>query len=333
MAEHDHQLGAGRRRHRRPHARRPEPVGQHDEPRLRGIDGRDDRPAARPRRTRSRASSSPRRRRPSSPAATSTICARPRKERRAEIAEMVRERQGQLRRLETLGKPVVAAINGAALGGGLEICAGLPPPRRVDDRRSSSASPRSSSACCRARGGVVRTVRMFGIVDALMKLLLQGQRRPARQGAGDGPRRRDRRHARRARARREGVDRGAAGRRADGAAVGRQGLQDPRRHAVEPEARAEPAGVPGEPAQAAQGRELPGAAPHHGRGGRGRAGRLRQRDRDRGPLLRRPGHRPGREEHDPGVLLRPAARSTATAAGRRASSRFRPRRSSCSAPA
>lgn len=27
-----------------------------------------------------------------------------------------------LRRIETLGKPVVAAINGAALGGGYEIC-------------------------------------------------------------------------------------------------------------------------------------------------------------------------------------------------------------------
>ena len=157
-------------------------------------------------------------------------------------------------------------------------------------------------------GGVVRTVRMLGLVDALMQLLLQGQRqRPAKAkelGIVDevvGSRRR-------ARAGGQGVDQGPADRRADGPAVGRQGLQDPRRHPVEPEARAEPAGVPGQPAQAAQGRQLPRAAPHHGRGGRGRAGRLRQRDRDRGPLLRGPGHRPGVQEHDPGVLLRHAAR-------------------------
>ena len=44
-----------------------------------------------------------------------------RKEDAAEVAQTVRELKLQLRRLETLGKPVVAAINGAALGGGMGI--------------------------------------------------------------------------------------------------------------------------------------------------------------------------------------------------------------------
>ncbi len=88
--------------------------------------------------------------------------------------------------------------------------------------------------------------------------------------------------------------------------MGRREVQDPRRHPVDAGAGAEPAGVPGEPAQADQGRQLPGSAPHHGRGRGGCSGRLRQCDRDRGPLLRRPGHESGGEEHDPGVLLRPA---------------------------
>ncbi len=124
------------------------------------------------------------------------------------------------------------------------------------------------------------------------------------EGQGARHRRRDRRDAGRAGSRREGVDRGEP---RGCPAVGREGLQDPRRHTVEPEARAEPAGVPGQPAQAAQGRVLPGAAPHHGRRGRGRTGRLRHRAGDRGALLRRPRDRPDLEEHDPGVLLRPAA--------------------------
>src|SRR5256885_16763277 len=40
----------------------------------------------------------------------------------AEYGDFGRTAKSQLRRLETLGRPVVAAINGTALGGGLEIC-------------------------------------------------------------------------------------------------------------------------------------------------------------------------------------------------------------------
>jgi 3-hydroxyacyl-CoA dehydrogenase / enoyl-CoA hydratase / 3-hydroxybutyryl-CoA epimerase len=92
-----------------------------------------------------------------------------------QLAEMVRAGKQQLRRLETLGKPVVAAINGAALGGGLEICLACHHRVALDDPKVKLGFPEVKLGLLPGAGGVVRSVRMFGIVDALMKLLMQGQ--------------------------------------------------------------------------------------------------------------------------------------------------------------
>jgi 3-hydroxyacyl-CoA dehydrogenase/enoyl-CoA hydratase/3-hydroxybutyryl-CoA epimerase len=92
-----------------------------------------------------------------------------------EVARFVRGNKSVLRRIETLGKPVVAAINGAALGGGLEICLACHHRVAVDDPKVKLGFPEVKLGLLPGAGGVVRTVRMFGIVNALMGLLLQGQ--------------------------------------------------------------------------------------------------------------------------------------------------------------
>jgi 3-hydroxyacyl-CoA dehydrogenase / enoyl-CoA hydratase / 3-hydroxybutyryl-CoA epimerase len=97
------------------------------------------------------------------------------KEQSAEFATGLREIKGQLRRLETLGVPVVAAINGTALGGGLEITLATHHRVIVDDPKVKLGFPEVKLGLLPGGGGVVRSVRMFGIADALMKLLLQGK--------------------------------------------------------------------------------------------------------------------------------------------------------------
>jgi 3-hydroxyacyl-CoA dehydrogenase/enoyl-CoA hydratase/3-hydroxybutyryl-CoA epimerase len=97
------------------------------------------------------------------------------REQAGEFAAGIREVKGQLRRLETLGVPVVAAINGAALGGGLEITLATHHRVMLDDPKAKLGFPEVKLGLLPGAGGVVRTVRMFGIVDALMKLLMQGQ--------------------------------------------------------------------------------------------------------------------------------------------------------------
>ena len=98
------------------------------------------------------------------------------KEQAGQVSAEVRELKAQLRRLETLGVPVVAAINGAALGGGLEICLACHHRIALDDDSVRLGFPEVQLGLLPGAGGVVRTVRMLGIVDALLALLLQGQR-------------------------------------------------------------------------------------------------------------------------------------------------------------
>src|SRR3954463_5390882 len=93
-----------------------------------------------------------------------------------QFAAAIRDGKAVLRRLETLGKPVVAAINGAALGGGFEITLACHHRIVVDDPKAVVGFPEVQLGLLPGAGGVVRTVRMLGIVDALMQLLLQGQR-------------------------------------------------------------------------------------------------------------------------------------------------------------
>ncbi len=98
-----------------------------------------------------------------------------------EIAGFIREAKSRLRRLETLGVPVVAAVNGSALGGGLEITLACHHRVVVDDPKIQLGFPEVQLGLLPGAGGVTRTVRMLGIVNALLQLLLQGQRvRPAK---------------------------------------------------------------------------------------------------------------------------------------------------------
>ncbi|MEU8679420.1 3-hydroxyacyl-CoA dehydrogenase NAD-binding domain-containing protein [Streptomyces sp. NPDC048560] len=86
-----------------------------------------------------------------------------------------------LRVLETLGIPVVAAINGAALGGGYEIALACHHRVVLDSPAARVGLSEVTLGLLPGGGGVTRTVRMFGVADALRKVLLEGtQYGPAR---------------------------------------------------------------------------------------------------------------------------------------------------------
>lgn len=91
----------------------------------------------------------------------------------------IEEVKAAFRKLELSGRPVVAAINGAALGGGWEIC--LAAHRRVciDDPKIELGCPEVSLGLLPGAGGVTKMTRLLGL-QAALPLLAEGKlMRPA----------------------------------------------------------------------------------------------------------------------------------------------------------
>ena len=75
--------------------------------------------------------------------------------------------KGVLRQLETQGKPVVAAINGHALGGGLELALACHARLAIDNPRLKIGQPEVKLGLLPGGGGTVRLPRLVGIQQAL----------------------------------------------------------------------------------------------------------------------------------------------------------------------
>ena len=86
---------------------------------------------------------------------------------RPAVMETVTTVKAQLRKLETLGRPVVAAMNGTALGGGLEI--GLACHHRIglDAPGVVYGLPEVTLGLLPGGGGVTRVTRMLGIMNGV----------------------------------------------------------------------------------------------------------------------------------------------------------------------
>jgi len=93
---------------------------------------------------------------------------------------MVLGLKAQLRRLETLGKPVVAAINGAALGGGWELALACHYRIAIDQPAVKLGLPEVTLGLLPGGGGVVRMVRLLGVEKALPYLVEGKQIGPAK---------------------------------------------------------------------------------------------------------------------------------------------------------
>lgn len=92
-----------------------------------------------------------------------------------ELTRTIDGMKANLRTLETLGVPVVAAMNGTALGGGLEVALAAHHRIATDAKGAKFGLPEVTLGLLPGGGGVTRTVRMLGLQNALMKVLTTGR--------------------------------------------------------------------------------------------------------------------------------------------------------------
>ncbi|MGH6884554.1 MAG: 3-hydroxyacyl-CoA dehydrogenase NAD-binding domain-containing protein [Geminicoccales bacterium] len=91
-----------------------------------------------------------------------------------EVFEWIQAAKAQFRKLERLGKPVVAAIEGAALGGGWELALAAHCRICLNDERIELGLPEATLGLLPGAGGVTKTVRLLGL-QAALPMLMEGK--------------------------------------------------------------------------------------------------------------------------------------------------------------
>ncbi|UCC15491.1 MAG: enoyl-CoA hydratase/isomerase family protein [Gammaproteobacteria bacterium] len=97
-----------------------------------------------------------------------------------EIYEFAGKYSRLYRKLETCGKPFVAAINGTALGGGLELCLACHYRVALDNPKASIGLPEVKVGLLPGAGGTQRLPRIIGIRDSLPLMLEGSHLKPAK---------------------------------------------------------------------------------------------------------------------------------------------------------
>lgn len=87
---------------------------------------------------------------------------------------MIEEMKAKLRYIETRGIPVVAALNGTALGGGWELALGCHHRIALNDAKAKFGLPEVTLGLLPGGGGIVRMVRLLGLQNAF-PFLMEGK--------------------------------------------------------------------------------------------------------------------------------------------------------------